>query len=231
MIHPKPINQVKHHYNSFKLYFAMRDRGYSSPYYNTFLGFIAYAPLTLSLIFFLVVITQNCRIVNINTIVLISLTCVIVSALILFRKQLIYLSNYKKFKNWQEQLSFKIEGSDKLLSNPELLIWFNWFEYCGIKINFSVNCSEETKALTSAAMSNFLKNAEDVVRNFKIYIPWKLENNILMGSANILIIGIIQRFICNDLNKINILKQEIYSIEITTSKRLTHIEHIDINDD
>lgn len=227
---PKPINQVKHN-NSFKLYYAMRDRGYSSPYYNTFLGFIAYAPLALSLVCFLTFITQNNRGVNTHNIILVLLTCIIVSALILFRKQLIYISNYKKFKNWEEQLSFKIEGSQRLLSKSELLIWFNWYEYCSVKINFSVNCSEETKALTTVAISNILKNIEDVVRNFKIYTSWKFEGNVLMGSANILILGIIQRFISNDLNKINLLKGEINSVEIIASKTLTHIEHIYINRD
>jgi hypothetical protein len=150
--------------------------------------------------------------------------------LILFAKLFIYLFKYPKFKNWQERLSFKIRGSDKLLTPPELLKYLYWYEHCGLKINFTSTCTEKTKEDVNLIITNFMKNAEDVVANFKIYDHWKFENGKLFGYANNAVVGILQRFISVDLNNVNIKYGGIDSVEITSSKKLIKVEHHEIVD-
>ncbi|MES2132891.1 MAG: hypothetical protein V4506_11105 [Bacteroidota bacterium] len=216
---PKPTKNG----NSFKLYVALRDRGFGNPYYNTFLGFMAYAPLTLSLIVLVTFLTGDTK--NNPTVILILVLCSIVSAFFLFRKFLAYLLNYSNFKNWQERLSFEIKGSEALLSKPEIRNWLYWYEYCSININYSPDCSPQTKERIALSTATFIKNAEDVVRQFNIYDHWELKDHKLTGFANSVVIGFIQRFISKDLNNINKQYGGIDSIEIQTSKKMIPVTH------
>lgn len=209
--------------NSFKLYIALRDRGFSHPQYNTFLGFMAYAPLTLSLILLLTFLLGDTK--NNPTVILILVFCSIISAFFLFRKFLTYLLNYSHFKNWKECLSFDIKGSEALLSKPELLNWLYWYEHCSVKINYAQDCSQEAKEHITLSTNTFIKNAEDVVSQFNIYDHWQLKDNKLTGFANSAVIGFIQRFISKDLNSINKKYGGIDSIEIQTSKNMIPVTH------
>ena len=209
--------------NSFKLYVALRDRGFSNPHYNTFLGFMAYAPLTLSLILLVTFLTADTK--NNPVVILILVLCTIISAFFLFRKFLAYLMKYSHFKNWQERLSFEIKGSEALLSKPELLNWLYWYEHCSIKINYSQNCSQQTKEQIALSIATFIKNAEDVVCQFNIYDHWELKDNKLTGFANNVVVGFIQRFISKDLNNIHKQYGGIDSVEIQTSKKMIPVTH------
>lgn len=209
--------------NSLKLYVALRDRGFSHPHYNTFLGFMAYAPLTLSLILLLTLLTGDTK--NNPTVILILVLCSIISAFFLFRKFLAYLLNYSQFKNWQQRLSFDIKGSEALLSKPELQNWLYWYEYCSVKINYSQDCSQEAKEHITLSANTFIKNAEDVVSQFNIYDHWELKEHKLTGFANSVVIGFIQRFISKDLNNINKQYGGIDSIEIHTSQKMIRVTH------
>jgi len=207
--------------NSLKLYVAFRDRGFSNPYYNSFLGFIAYAPLALSLILLVTFLTSDTK-KDFNVILILAF-CSIISAFFSFRKFFIYLMNYPNFKNWQKRLSFGIVGYENLLSKPELTNWLFWYEHCSIKIKYSQHCSAQTKKSVALASIAFIKNAEDVVFQFNIYDHWKFENDTLTGYANNTVVGFTQRFISQDLDSIHKQYGGIDSVEILVSKKMIQI--------
>ena len=226
----QPIEINNESTNSFKLYFALRDRGLSGSFNNSFFQIATYSLLGVSILLLIIFLTDDRSIKHYYAAIVVVLLVFITCLLILFTKLFIYLFNYPKFKNWQQRLSFRIIGSEKLLTNPELLKYLYWYEHCGIKINFSSVCTQKTKEEVKLISIDFIKRAEDVVSNFKIYDHWQLENDKLFGYANNAVIGILQRFISIELNNINIQHGGIDSIEITSSKKLTKTEHREIVD-
>ncbi|MEO6304611.1 MAG: hypothetical protein ABIP51_15735 [Bacteroidia bacterium] len=229
----KTIEPIEHNIknvNSFKLYFALREHGASSSFTDSFFQVAIYSLLGLSILLLVMFLTDDRSIKHDYLAILVLLIVFITCVFILFTKLFIYLFKYPKFKNWQQRLSFKITGSEKLLINSELLKYLYWYEHCGLKINFNSACTEKTKDEVNLIIIDFIKKAEDVIANFKIYNHWQFENDKLFGYANNAVVGILQRSICIDLNNINIKYGGIDSVEITSSKKLIKIEHRDVSD-
>jgi hypothetical protein len=68
------------------------------------------------------------------------------------------------------------------------------------------------------------KQANDIEQRFESGLtPWTMSGDELSGSANISVLGVIQRFVANDLNRVKELYGAIAEVRISSSNAFIEI--------
>ncbi len=218
---PVIIHNKDFRFKFFKLYFALRDRGYSNNWRSDFARNLL---LGASVVFFIFLLAADpdIAVVFYGRIILFSLTLILI--ILIFFKSLKHILSYFWYKDWQKRLTFKLSGWDEISSNDKLIQNANWYKECYITIHLNPGCTQLTTGFIHAACIVFCKYSNDVENQFESGInAWTFNNMQLKGSANCAVLGFIYRFISEDLNLINKMHGGISSVELSYSENTIEI--------
>ncbi len=128
---------------------------------------------------------------------------------------------YPSYFRWERRMPFNVYGWADLLQYDGFFNNEKWMHKCIITISVRATSEYYTKAL-KASMGLFCRNANIVYDRYHsdTLRKWDFDNNVLDGSCNCVVAGIIYRYITGDLKKIHNITQMIESVSIITDNKI-----------
>ena len=211
---------------SFRLYYGMRDQGDFMNHLGLDMAIRALLAAALLVLAFLLGADGSLDLVYGGRMV--AEAVAFVCLLMLNAKTIVHVLSYPRNVHWAGRLNFPLAGWADIADHQELLhensAVGNWYTLCTVQILRKTGCTPPSANLIEAASIVLCKQANDIEQRFESGLtPWSISGDELRGSANISVLGSIQRFVANDLNPINQLYDAIAEVRITSSNEFIKI--------